>query len=95
MQDRIALFESFGFECVGGEIAPGLYDNNVIDLPEADLYIWVDFKTKRVFLDCGEGAEPFFLKGEFTEKEFNEYNEYEANVEEEISDANNSGSENN
>lgn len=86
MQDRIALFESLGFECVGGEVAPGFYETNVVDLVEADLYIWVDFKHKRLFLDSGDGSEPFFLKGEFTKDERNEYDDYENNQEKEILD---------
>jgi hypothetical protein len=92
MQDRIELFKGMGFECVGGEIAPGIYDSSVLDLPEADLYIWVDFKGERTFLDCGDSSEPFFLKGDFTKKELEEYTEYENDTEQEMNDANDSGS---
>jgi hypothetical protein len=86
VQDRIKLFESFGFECIGGEIAAGIFDVNVTDLPEANLYIYVDFKKHRAFLDCGDCSEPFFLKGSFTKKEQQEYDDYEENSEQEIID---------
>lgn len=76
MQDRIELFKAMGFECVGGEVAPGFYDTCVADLLEANLYIWVDFINKRVFLDCGDESDPFILRGDFTKQEIVEYLNY-------------------
>ena len=91
-KDRVSLFESFGFECVGGEVALGIFnafDGDKADFLDPDLTIWVDFKKKRVMLDPGDGGEPYLLKGVLLKSEVKEYNQYEEDIERMISDAHN------
>jgi len=85
--DRRKLFEKFGFMRVGGCISSvnGIVFENWDDTYEIEAWIYVDFKRKRVMVDCGEGSEPSFLKGELTQKEEKLFNKREDDLTKEIS----------
>ena len=86
MRSDMNMFRYFGFECVGGEMAYGIWNDDIENDPDPNMLIFVDFKRKRVFLYAGDGSEPFFLKGEFTKKEAKMFNEFAFAQDKEISD---------
>ena len=86
--ERDTLFKKIGFVKVGGCITNQhgpIFDNYNENSFEVDIWIYVDFKRKRVMIDEGDWGEPLFLKGSFMKKEIKEYKNYENSLDKEIS----------
>lgn len=77
--EREEFFKNLGFECVGAEIE-GIFENSeVISRKNVDyeIYLYVNWKNKRVVIDGGDCSEPIFIKGDWLSGEKEKYQEYE------------------
>ena len=82
--EREELFQSFGFEVVGGIIS-GEFDS-VTTSYDMDSTIYVDFKTKRVMIDEGDFSDTILIKGDFMEHEEKRIKKYNEALNQEIDD---------